>query len=44
MILPQISEMSKIRILIYTIVKYNLQTRIVSFVYPEKLLKEVDNG
>ena len=39
--LPKISEMTKTRILIYTLNKYNLQTRIVSFPHPENLLKEV---
>ena len=33
--------MSKIKILIYTLEKYNLQTRIVSFPDQENLLKEV---
>ena len=42
--LPKISHMSKITILIYTLDKYNLQTRIVSFPDHEKLLKEVDSG
>ena len=36
-ILPKISDMSKIRILIYTLDIYNLQTRIVSFSDLEKL-------
>ena len=42
--LPKISHMSKITILVYTLDKYNLQTRIVSFPDHEKLLKEVDSG
>ena len=41
---PKISDMSKIRVSIYTLDKYNLQTRIVSFPDHEKLLKEVDSG
>ena len=36
------SDLSKIRI--YTLDKYNLQTKIVSFPDYEKLLKEVDSG
>ena len=40
-ILPKISEMFKIRMLIYALDKYNLQTSIVSFADHEKLLKEV---
>ena len=43
-ILPKISDMSKIKILVYTAEKYNLQTRIVLFADDEKLLKEVDSG
>ena len=43
-ILPKISDMSKIRILIYTLDKYSLQTRIVSFPDQEKLVKEVHSG
>ena len=35
--------MSTIRILIYTLDKYTLQTRIVSFLDHEKSLKEVDS-
>ena len=35
------SDMSKIRISIYTLDKYNLQTRIVSFPDHENLLEEV---
>ena len=36
--------MSTIRILIYALGKYTLQTRIVSFLDHEKSLKEVDSG
>ena len=43
-IFPKILGMSTIRIIIYTLDKYNLQTRIVSFPDHEKLLKEVDSG
>ena len=43
-ILSKISDMSTIRILIYTVDKYTLQTKIVSFLYHEKSLKEVDSG
>ena len=42
--LPKISHMSTLRILIYTLDKYTLQTRIVSFLDHEKSLKEVDSG
>ena len=38
------SDMSKIRILIYTPDKYNLQAKTVSFLDHEKLLKEVHSG
>ena len=43
-IFSKISDMSIIRILIYRLDKYTLQTRIVSFLDDEKLLKEVDSG
>ena len=36
--------MSKIKLLVYTADKYNLQIRILSFSDPEKLLKEVATG
>ena len=42
--LPKILDMSTIRILIYTLEKYTLQTRIVSFLDQEKSLKEVGSG
>lgn len=42
--LPKILDMSKIKLLVYTADKYNLQIRIVSFSDPEKLLKEVATG
>ena len=42
--IAQNSDMSKIRILIYTLDKYSLQTRIVSFPDHEKLVKEVYSG
>ena len=38
------SDMSKIRILIYTPDKYNLQTKTVSFLDHKKLPREVDSG
>ena len=38
--LPKILDISKIRILIYTLEKYNLQTRILSFPDHKNLLKE----
>ena len=37
----KISDMSKIRVLIYNLDKYNLETKIVSFPDHENLLKEV---
>ena len=40
-ILPKISDMAKVRISIYTLEKFNLQTRIVSFPDHDNLLKEV---
>ena len=42
--LPKISDMSKIRISIYTLDIYNLQTRIISLLDHEKLLKEKNSG
>ena len=42
--LSKISDMSKLRILSYTLDKHNLQTRTVSFPDHEKLLKVVDTG
>ena len=38
--LPKILNMSKIRFLIHTLEKYNLETRIVSFPDHENLLKK----
>ena len=43
-ILPKISSMSMIRILIFGLDKYTLQTRIVSFLDHEESLKKVDSG
>ena len=42
--MPKISDIFKIRDLIYTLDIYNLQTRTVSFPDHEKLLKEKDSG
>ena len=42
--MPKISDMSKIRILVYTVDIYDLQTRTVSFPGHETLLKEVGGG
>ena len=42
-IFPKVSDMSTIKILIYTLDKYNLHTGNVSFPDHEKLLKEVDS-
>ena len=42
--LSKILDMSKIKLLVYTADKYNLQIRILSFSDPEKLLKEVATG
>ena len=42
--IAKIQNMSKIEILTYTLDKYNLQTRIISFPDHEKLLKEIDIG
>ena len=42
--LPKNSNMSKIRILIYILDVYNLQTRTVTFHDYKKLLKKVDSG
>ena len=42
--IAKIPDMSKIEILTYTLDKYNLQTRFISFQDHEKLLKEVDSG
>ena len=41
---PKIQDMSRIKILTYTLDKYSLQTRTVSFPDHKKLLKEVDSG
>ena len=38
--LPKILDLSKIRFLIHTLEKYNLETRIVSFPDHENLLKK----
>ena len=40
-IFPKISDITKIRVLIYRQDKYNLQTRILSIPDHEKLLKDV---
>ena len=42
--IAQILNMSKMKMLIYILGKYILQTRIVSFPAHEKLLKEVDSA
>ena len=42
--LPKVSDVSTVTVLIYTLGKYTLQTRIVSFLDHEKSLKAVDSG